>query len=63
MIRKAAIFDIDGTLSPEVSWTELTHRLGTSVEEHLRIFGKYRRGEISSSAYGEVRGMLTARTL
>ncbi len=35
---KAVIFDIDGTLSPEISWTLLTKDLGGSAEQHLKIF-------------------------
>ncbi len=47
MLRaKAIIFDIDGTLYPEVSWTSLTAALGGSTEEHLRIYEDYRTGAI-----------------
>ncbi|HUD11037.1 MAG TPA: HAD-IB family phosphatase [Candidatus Saccharimonadia bacterium] len=45
--RRGVILDVDGTLSPEVSWTALTRRLGGSVAEHSRIFDQYRHGEIS----------------
>lgn len=37
MLRKEAetiIFDVDETLSEEVSWLKLTHGLGASVDEH-----------------------------
>lgn len=38
---KAVIFDVDGTLSPQISWTALTKDLGASVEEHLKIFKEF----------------------
>lgn len=43
---KAIIFDIDGTLSSEVSWFKLTEGLGASVEKHSMIFDKYLNNEI-----------------
>lgn len=39
---KAIIFDIDGTLSPEVSWLALTRDIGASVDEHIRIYEDYK---------------------
>src|SRR5574338_496920 len=48
MVRsKAVVFDIDGTLSPEVSWLALTRDLGASVEEHIRIYKDYKEGQIT----------------
>jgi HAD superfamily phosphoserine phosphatase-like hydrolase len=44
---KAIIFDIDGTLSSEVSWLKLTEGLGASVKKHLVIFDKYLKGDIN----------------
>ncbi len=44
---KAIIFDIDGTLSSEVSWLKITEGLGASVEKHSEIFEKYTKKEIS----------------
>jgi phosphoserine phosphatase len=41
------VFDIDGTLSPEISWTELTRQLGASVDAHLKIFNQYRHQDIT----------------
>ncbi|HYH74762.1 MAG TPA: HAD family phosphatase [Candidatus Saccharimonadales bacterium] len=43
---RAIIFDIDGTLTPEVSWTSLTAGLGASADEHLRIFNNFLDGSI-----------------
>lgn len=43
---KAIIFDIDGTLTPEISWLKLTEGLGTSAEKHSEIFEKYLNNEI-----------------
>ncbi|NTV44517.1 MAG: HAD-IB family phosphatase [Candidatus Yonathbacteria bacterium] len=43
---KAVILDIDGTLSTEVSWLQLTKSLGASHEEHLRIFNQFTKNEI-----------------
>jgi HAD superfamily phosphoserine phosphatase-like hydrolase len=41
---KAVIFDIDGTLSPEVSWLSLTRDLGAPVERHIAIYQDYKAG-------------------
>jgi phosphoserine phosphatase len=46
MTTKAIIFDIDGTLSPEISWLALTRDLGASVDEHLRIYADLKQGKI-----------------
>lgn len=35
---KAVIFDVDGTLNTQNSWTALTKDLGGSAGEHLRVF-------------------------
>lgn len=43
---KAAVFDIDGTLLPDVSWLRLTRDLGVSVDEHGRIFEDFKAGKI-----------------
>lgn len=43
---KAIIFDIDGTLCPEISWTALTAGLGASVAKHLTIYERYKCGVI-----------------
>ncbi len=43
---KAVIFDIDGTLTPEISWLFLTEALGASKSEHLEIFNSMKAGEI-----------------
>jgi len=42
---KAIILDIDGTLSPEVSWLALTRDLGASVEDHVAIYQSYKAGD------------------
>jgi HAD superfamily phosphoserine phosphatase-like hydrolase len=44
---KAVIFDIDGTLLPEVSWLALTRDLGGSVEGHIAIHQNYKNGKIT----------------
>lgn len=46
-LSKAIVFDIDGTLSPEVSWLALTRDLGASVDEHVRIYEDYKAGSIT----------------
>ena len=46
---KAVILDIDGTISPGLSWTDLTRDLGGSESEHLTIFNAYREGNIDYS--------------
>jgi len=43
---KAVIFDIDGTLSPDISWTKLTLRLGHSVPHHMWIYEKFKSGKL-----------------
>jgi len=43
---KAVVFDIDGTLSPEISWLALTRDLGASVDDHVRIYTDYKAGTI-----------------
>ena len=44
---KAIIFDIDGTLTSNISWLELTKGLGASTEKHSEMFEKYLKDEIS----------------
>lgn len=43
---KAVVFDIDGTLSPDVSWLALTRDLGGPVEQHIQIYTDYKAGTI-----------------
>jgi HAD superfamily phosphoserine phosphatase-like hydrolase len=43
---EAVVFDIDGTLSPEVSWLALTRDLGAPVEQHVQIYKDYKEGKI-----------------
>lgn len=43
---KAVVFDIDGTLSPELSWTFLTKSMGASVDGHLQIYQSYKSCEL-----------------
>ncbi len=50
MLAKAIIFDIDGTLTEEHSWTALTRDLGASVEDHLKIYDDMRAGLIDLAA-------------
>lgn len=52
---KGVIFDIDGTLSPVVSWLELTTALGASADRHRQIFDDFRANRIS---YEESRAQL-----
>ena len=44
---KAIIFDLDGTIVDENSWTFMSKGLGISVSEHLKIYHAHRDGEIS----------------
>ena len=41
------IFDVDGTLSDEISWLKLTEGLGASSETHAQIFAEFKAGELS----------------
>lgn len=50
MLAKAIVFDIDGTLTEEHSWTALTRDLGASVEDHLKIYDDMRAGLIDLAA-------------
>lgn len=43
---KAVVFDIDGTLSPDISWTKLTLLLGASVPDHLKIYEDFKNGNL-----------------
>jgi len=43
---KAVIFDIDGTLSSDISWTKLTLLLGKSVPDHLKIYEDFKTGKL-----------------
>ncbi|MFH1162340.1 MAG: HAD-IB family phosphatase [Candidatus Jorgensenbacteria bacterium] len=44
---KAVVFDIDGTLSPDISWTKITDLLGSSVPDHKKIYGDFKSGRAS----------------
>lgn len=44
---KAVVFDIDETLTPTISWTDFTKRLGASPDAHLKIYNDYREGRIT----------------
>ncbi len=41
---KAAVFDIDGTLSPDISWTKLTFQLGFTVPHCVEIYKRFQSG-------------------
>ena len=41
---KAVVFDIDGTLSPHVSWTKLTALLGAPVSGLNKIYENLKNG-------------------
>jgi len=41
------IFDVDGTLSDEISWFKLTDGLGTSAETHAQILAEFKSGKLS----------------
>ena len=43
---KAIIFDIDGTLSHDISWTKLTLMLGASVPDHEQIYDDFKNGRM-----------------
>lgn len=43
---KAVVFDIDGTLSRDVSWTKLTLLLGASVPDYLKIYEDFKTGKL-----------------
>lgn len=47
MTYKAVVFDIDGTLSPVLSWLDFTKALGASVDRHQQIFHDYREEHIT----------------
>lgn len=44
---KAVIFDIDGTLTPGISWTKLTLELGASVPDHLQVYENFKLGKLT----------------
>ena len=41
------VFDIDGTLSPDISWTKITDLLGSSAPDHKRIYDDFKSGRAS----------------
>jgi HAD superfamily phosphoserine phosphatase-like hydrolase len=43
---KAIVFDIDGTLTEDTSWTAFTRDMGGSVADHLAIYGELKGGNI-----------------
>src|ERR1035438_2092768 len=43
---KAVVFDIDGTLTPQNSWTAFTRDIGGSVDDHLAIYSDHVKGVI-----------------
>jgi phosphoserine phosphatase len=44
---RAIIFDVDQTLTEEISWYKLTKLLGANPERHLEIFHKFQTGELT----------------
>ena len=44
---KAVVFDIDNTLTNDVSWLKATELLGASVEKHVDIFDKFSKNKLS----------------
>lgn len=49
------IFDVDGTLSEDVSWLKITAGLGASSGKHSEIFENFKKGKL---AYPEAKGQL-----
>ena len=43
---EAVVFDIDNTLTNDVSWLRVTELLGASVSKHEDIFHKFSAGEL-----------------
>lgn len=54
---KAVIFDVDGTLTNEVSWLNITQGLGADPLEHKRIFDDMRAGV---TTYPQAKALLIA---
>ena len=54
---RAVVFDIDGTLLPDISWTRMTLGLGVSVPDHLRIYEDFKKGRME---YAESKKALLA---
>lgn len=52
---KLIIFDIDGTLTEEVSWLKLTESLGADSLIHREIFSNFKLGKLS---YGDAKTQL-----
>lgn len=49
------IFDVDGTLTPQNSWTALTEALGSSASRHMKIYWQYSEGLLDDvSAKGQL---------
>lgn len=54
---KAVIFDVDGTLSDQISWLNVTSGLGADPLEHKRIFDDMRAGRLD---YPKAKSLLIA---
>lgn len=50
---RAVVFDVDGTLTQLMSWTDFTRQLGASVERHLEIYEQFKAGHITYEASRE----------
>lgn len=44
---KVIIFDVDGTLSDDISWLKITECLGADPKIHTQIFDRMKKGELS----------------
>jgi len=43
---KAVVFDIDGTLTPQISWLTITEKLQASVDKHDFIYKEFKKNKI-----------------
>lgn len=46
-MKKAIVFDIDNTLTNDISWLKITELLGASVSKHQDIFYRFSRHELA----------------
>jgi phosphoserine phosphatase len=54
---KVIIFDVDGTLTDDISWLNITSGLGADALEHKRIFEEMKSGILT---YSQAKSLLIA---
>lgn len=56
------VLDVDGTLTPQNSWTAVTEALGSSASQHMDIYYKYSEGLLDDTSAKQLILQLWGRT-